>query len=159
MLAIGILVTFGGAVAIVWRGWSGTTATWLVLVLLAAGAFVAFGCRLLVVVGAYVRDEGVRIRTPLRTFAFDWSAVLSVRSQKVIRTVADPMLIVTARQVCIDLIDGQTVELPLYGAMRGAHRPWRMPDIQATVEFDRVVAELRHLTALHQTKAREQSPS
>jgi len=152
MLAFGILVTAGGAIVILSRGWSGTTTgIWLVIELLAAGAFIAFACRLLLV-GAYVSDKGVRIRTPLRTLAFDWSAVLSVRSQKIIRTVPQPILIVTARQVCFDLTDGQTVELPLYGAMRDAHRPWRMPDIQSAAEFDRVVAELRRLTALHQTR-------
>jgi len=34
-----------------------------------------------------------------------------------------------------------------------------MPDILSAAEFDRVVAELRHLTAVHQTRDREQTPS
>jgi hypothetical protein len=149
-LALAVVVT-----VIVSRG---APVVWLVIGLSAAAAYISLACRLLMV-GTYVGAEGLRIRKPLRTLTFGWSEVLSVRSRKVTRTVSSPPQTVTARQVCFDLTDGQTVESPLYGAMRGAGRPWRMPDILPAAEFDRVVAELRHLTAVHQTRNREQAPS
>jgi hypothetical protein len=155
LLAIGVLVLAVGVAVIVVRS---VPVVWLVIVLSAGAAYLAFTCRLLVI-GTYVSAEGLRIRRPLRTLAFDWSSVLAVRSQKVTRTASGPPLVVTTRQACVDLTDGQTVELPVYGAMRGARRPWRMPDVLPAGEFDRVLAELRHLTAVHQTQDREQAPS
>lgn len=115
------------------------------------GVFVAFTWRL-IITGVYVSDGGVRVQGPLRTLSFGWSSVLSVRSQKITRSVSDPVQFVTARQVCIDLVDGQTVELPIQGAMHGAGRPWRMVDVLSEAEFDRLVAELRYLTSVHQTQ-------
>lgn len=156
MLAFGGLTLAVGVTVIVARG---VAVAWLVTALVAGAVYVGVACRVMVI-GTYVGAEGLRVRKSLRTLVFPWSTVLSVRSTKVVRTVATPPLAVTARQVCFDLTDGRTVELPLYGVMRGATRPWRMPDLLSAAEFDRVVAELRHLTAVHQqTPAREQPPS
>jgi hypothetical protein len=147
MLVAGILVTGGGVGALLLRGWSGTTAVWLALLLLAGGAFIAFSCRLLMV-GAYVSDHGLRVRTPLRTVTVGWHTILAVRTQKIIRAYN---AVVEARQLCVDLVDGQTVELPIHGVRRGEPRSLRMPDILGAAEFDRLVAELRQLTAHYQT--------
>jgi hypothetical protein len=150
MLVVGILVTWSGVGALLLKGWNGTTATWLVLALLAGGAFIGFSCRLLMV-GTYVSDHGLRIRTPLRTVAVGWHTILAVRAQKITRTNPNAVQSVVARQVCVDLVDGQTIELPIHGVRRGERRPVRMPDILGAAEFDRLVAELRQLTAHYQT--------
>ncbi|MFI7674042.1 PH domain-containing protein [Actinophytocola sp. NPDC049390] len=150
MLVIGVLVTAGGIAAILSRAWNGTAAAWLVIELLIGGAFIGFSCRLLMV-GTYVCGHGLRVRTPLRTLTVSWSVVLGVRTQKITRLTSGPLQIVTARQVCVDLVDGQTVELPLQGTLHGERRPWRMSDILSAAEFDRLLAELRHR---HHTQGR-----
>jgi hypothetical protein len=149
LLLVGVFLGVAGVATILTRHWSGTkTVVILAIVALVAAVFVSFTFRLLMV-GTYVGDEGVRVRRALRTVQFSWSAVLSVRSQKITRMISGPLLMVTARQACLDLIDGQTIELPIQGVMRGEDRPWRMPDILSAAEFDRLLAELRHLTATH----------
>jgi hypothetical protein len=118
MIVVGMLVTGGGVIAALLGDWDGPTAVWVGLVLLAGGAFIGRSCRLLMV-GTYVGGQGLRIRTPLRTLDVGWHTVIAVRAQKIIRANNQ---IVEARQVCIDLADGQTVELPIHGARRGEPR-------------------------------------
>lgn len=152
MLVAGVFLALGGVFAVLVQDWSGAATTaGLVVVVLVAGVVVTFTWRL-IMTGVYVSDGGLRVRTPLRTLSFGWAAVLSVRSQKITRMVSQPVLIVTARQVCLDLVDGQTVELPIHGVVRGGSRPWRMPDVLPETEFERLLAELRHHTAVYQTR-------
>jgi hypothetical protein len=143
MLTIGLLVAGGGTIAVLAKGWH---AGWLVVGVLVTGLFVAFTCRLLML-GVYVSDTGVRVRTLRRTDSFGWAAVLAVRSRKITRTALESPKFVQVRQVCFDLADGRTIESPIHGMTRGVSRTWRMPDIVSSVEFDRLLAELRHLTA------------
>ena len=150
MIVVGVLVTGGGVIAALLEDWDGPTGVWVALVLLAGGAFIGISCRLLMV-GTYAGEQGLRIRTPLRTLDVGWPAILAVRTQKVTRANYNAVYALPVRQVCVDLADGQTIELTIHGVQRGESRPVRIPDILAAAEFDRVVAELRHLTAYYRT--------
>jgi len=154
MLVVAVLLGVGGVLVLLSRGWSGTTVGWLLFGTALLGLYFSLSCRLLML-GVCVSDDGVRVRALLRTASFSWDAVLAVRSQRVtVTNPAEQPTSMTARQVCFDLVDGQTVETTVRGTLPGAGRSLWTPAVLSASEFDRVLAQLRHLTSVHHTRGR-----
>jgi hypothetical protein len=140
----GILLC-GFLTAAIVKGWF----VWIVLAQLFVVAFAAVAIRVLMI-GLFISDTGVKVRTLTSTLKFTWDAVLAVRSRKTVLATGNILWFLDARQVTFDLIDGQTIESPLLGAFPGTGRDTRSLVILSATRYDQVVARLRYMTSLHQ---------
>jgi hypothetical protein len=100
-------------------------------------------------VGVYVTDDEMEVRRLFGSQRFAWRDVLAVRVQAISRGNTN-RVVERAREICVDLADGSTVDLGIQGRARGQDRRtiW-LPDLLPADQFDRVLAHLRDLVAQH----------
>lgn len=84
-----LCVFVAGGVLMDWPVW---------VAVVGVSAFGVVSCRMMMV-GLCVGDSGVKIRLATSTVSFSWSAVLSVRSQKVLVSGGGPSLPLIVRRV------------------------------------------------------------
>lgn len=124
-------------------------ASWTAFVALATGAiWMVDALRRSTARRLYITETELLVRGPLRSERFAWREVLAVRVRAISRTSGSA--VERARQICLDLSDGRTVDLPIQGRTRDyGGRSLLFPDLLNAAEFDRVLANLRDLVAQH----------